>query len=191
SSRRLAAEFRAQRPDVRLIPNGVWPEHFATPRARPLDLPPEGRPIAGYYGAIAEWFDYELIRGCAQLLPHFWFVLVGPATDPAALATLTALPNVLHLGEKPYEELPAYAGHFDVGIVPFVVNPVTDEVSPLKLYEYAAAGTPIVATGFQEALDAGPTFVGDGLLDFADQRRRAAEHRRDPERIAEDRKSVV
>lgn len=185
SSRRLAEELRCRRPDVRLIPNGVWPDHFGQHLERPRDLPHTTRPIAGYYGAIAEWFDYELVRGCARLLPDWDFVLIGPATDAGALARLTELPNLHHLGEKRYEELPAYAAHFDVGMVPFVVNGVTDAVSPLKLYEYAAAGTPIVATDFAEARNAGPTLVGRGLLDFVARLREAARQGADPERVAE------
>jgi hypothetical protein len=54
-------------------------------------------------------------------------------------------PNVSFLGLKPQAELLNYVARFDVGIIPFVVSEATHAVSPLKVYEYLAAGVPVAA----------------------------------------------
>jgi glycosyltransferase involved in cell wall biosynthesis len=68
------------------------------------------------------------------------------------IAEVTALPNAFYLGKKAYGELPAYLAHFDVATIPFVLNPVTHACSPVKLFEYMAAGKPVVATRMREIL---------------------------------------
>ena len=50
------------------------------------------------------------------------------------------------LGPRPYNLLPEYLRGFDVATVPFTSNQVTLRASPIKFYEYLAAGIPIVAT---------------------------------------------
>ena len=52
--------------------------------------------------------------------------------------------------------MPAYLQHADVLVVPHVVTPFTDSLDPIKLYEYHAAGRPVVTTpvaGFRDAAD--------------------------------------
>ena len=52
--------------------------------------------------------------------------------------------------------MPAYLQHADVLVVPHVVTPFTDSLDPIKLYEYQAAGRPVVSTpvaGFRDAVD--------------------------------------
>jgi glycosyltransferase involved in cell wall biosynthesis len=56
------------------------------------------------------------------------------------------LPNVHLVDAVPSNDIPAYVAAFDVGIIPFVVDDLTRGVSPLKMYEYLAAGVPVVAT---------------------------------------------
>jgi glycosyltransferase involved in cell wall biosynthesis len=55
-------------------------------------------------------------------------------------------PDVLSLPARPPAELPALMRHCDVGLVPFLVNDHTRASLPLKLWEYVAAGLPVVAT---------------------------------------------
>ncbi|HJQ26315.1 MAG TPA: glycosyltransferase, partial [Blastocatellia bacterium] len=123
-------------------------DHFNRPGAwRPL----EGLsgPIIGYYGAISEWFDVEMIRSAAQTRPGWQFVLIGH-TFGANVAELAKLNNVHLLGEKPYAELPNYLREFDVACIPFLRTPLIQATNPVKFYEYLSAGKPVIATELPE-----------------------------------------
>ena len=144
----LAETHRSERDDLIHIPNGVDAERFATPVSPPSDLVPDGRPIVGYHGMISHWFDFDLLEGVARRRPDLRFVLVGPH-DPRAqdgVDRLEAVPNIELMGERPSESMPSYVQSFDVGTVWFEVNDLTRAVTPLKVYEYLAAGIPVVST---------------------------------------------
>ena len=66
------------------------------------------------------------------------------------LSALTRRPNVVWTGPVRYEELPTIVAAFDVGLIPYAENEYTRNVFPLKLFEYLAAGKPVVATGLPE-----------------------------------------
>lgn len=131
-----------------LIPNAADFEHFnRDPQTAPLAHLP--RPIIGYYGAIADWFDVEMVRDAARARPGWQFVLIG-STYLADVTPLQALPNVHLLGEKPYADLPGYLHQFDVACIPFKLSPLTEATNPVKFYEYLSAGKPIVAVELPE-----------------------------------------
>ena len=54
------------------------------------------------------------------------------------------------LGQKQYEDLPAYLHYFSVATIPFIINDITKSSSPVKLFEYMAGGKPIVTTDMPE-----------------------------------------
>jgi len=125
-----------------LVPNAVNAAVFgAELPPRPADLP-ETETIIGYHGSLyGEWFDWDSLRRVAEANPRAAVVLIGDDKIPRP-----ELPsNVRLLGLKPQTDLPAYVQRFDVGLVPFLVNPTTHAVSPLKAYEYLASGVPIAA----------------------------------------------
>jgi glycosyltransferase involved in cell wall biosynthesis len=127
------------------IPHGVDLDLFSTPAPRAADLP-GGRPIAGYYGSLADWIDIDLIAKAARDLPDWLFVLIGPVqTDVSALA---ARENVRLLGPRPHDQLPSYIQHWTVSLIPFLDTPQIRASDPLKLREYLASGTPIASTPF-------------------------------------------
>lgn len=151
SSRSIYDYFSTRHPHVHLVPNGVDFIHFSPPpKDRPSDLP-LGKPIIGYSGAIAPWIDWELLKVAIQENPGFNFVFIG------ALFQLNKFPlnyrNVFYLELKPYQELPAYLHHFDVGLIPFLQTEMTKGCNPIKLYEYYAAGIPVLGTPLPELLD--------------------------------------
>ena len=103
----------------------------------------------GYYGAIAGWFDSELVKFCAKAHPEWRFELIG-STFQAELLGLEQLPNVRFFGEKPYDELAKYVAEWDVAMIPFKRVALTEATNPVKVYEYLAAGKAIVATDLPE-----------------------------------------
>ncbi|MEK6282013.1 MAG: glycosyltransferase [Acidobacteriota bacterium] len=106
-------------------------------------------PVIGYYGAIAEWFDMELMIDVARQRPDYTFVLLGGLKD-VDVSALKALPNVRLLGLQPYETMPQYLYHFDVCMIPFKINPITEATDPVKVYEYLSAGKPVVSVALPE-----------------------------------------
>lgn len=143
----IAARFPEEKTHV--LPHGVDFDLFSSPAPRPADLP-SGK-VAGYYGTLASWLDYDLIAATARLLPDWRFVFIGPEgadVAPADLALLRAQPNVTLLGPRPHAALPGYAQHWTAGLIPFRDTAQIRASNPLKLREYLAAGQPVVATPF-------------------------------------------
>lgn len=107
-----------------------------------------GKHIIGYYGSIEEWFDVGAIHAILKKT-DLEVVLIGRCgIDLSELKC-----NRLHLlGEVPYGELANYAQYFDIACVPFVVNRLTNSVSPVKFFEYAAQGLPVVSSAIHEML---------------------------------------
>lgn len=158
-SEKLLDQIRPMRQDARLSRNAADYDHFACPPAdeAPEDLAPllDGTRVIGYVGALARWIDYGRIRAVARHDRDWRIVLIGPdydgTLDPSGLLSE---PNVCWLGPKDYDALPAYVLRFDVALVPFRADlDLVQSVSPIKLYEYAAAGVPVVSTDMRECRD--------------------------------------
>jgi len=150
TSRPLLEKVRRIRPDVLALPNGGDAARFEALPARnagPLARLP--RPVVGYYGAIAAWFDVASVAEASRRHPEWSFALVGN-TSGASLEALEGRPNVHLFGEVPYDVLPAYVAGFDVCTIPFERTPLTEATNPVKLYEYLATGKPIVARRLPE-----------------------------------------
>ncbi|AFS83512.1 glycosyltransferase [Candidatus Nitrosopumilus sediminis] len=107
------------------------------------------KPIIGYFGSIADWFDTELLEYVATKCPDYTFVMIGH-TFGSDIRKLKEFKNVHFLGERPYSELPKYLHSFDVCLIPFRKTPLIHATHPIKIYEYMAAGKPVVATDMPE-----------------------------------------
>jgi glycosyltransferase involved in cell wall biosynthesis len=130
------------------LPQGVNYERFATPQPAPPDIAELPRPRIGFAGTLDERCDPALMRAVAEAHPDGSVVFVG-AVEVSDRPL--RLPNVHFLGRRKYEEVAAYVQAFDVGVVPYRRNAVTEAVDPLKLLEYLAAGIPVVTTALPEA----------------------------------------
>ncbi|HDR9128311.1 TPA: glycosyltransferase, partial [Burkholderia vietnamiensis] len=144
----LEDHARKRNPHVSVIRNaGQYRDFCDTPAERFVD--PQGRQIIGYYGAIAEWFDAELVAQIAQSFPDALVLLVG--ADSAGVGDrLARYPNVQMTGEVPYVKLPYYLYAFDVCLMPFRVIPLTLATNPVKIYEYLGAGRSVVGIDLPE-----------------------------------------
>ena len=148
TSAHLQRKVEKERDDALLIPNAGDFQHFC----RTFEKGPLSnikKPVIGYYGAIAEWFDSGLVEFLASERPDWSFVLIGH-TFGSDIGRLETFPNVHFLGEKPYLELPNYLCGFDVCIIPFRLTPLIEATHPVKFYEYLAAGKPVVSTMLPE-----------------------------------------
>ncbi|GKS58988.1 glycosyl transferase [Nitrospira sp.] len=116
-----------------------------------LEAPNGHESVAGYVGAISRWFDIQLIMLVAQLLPTWRFVLVG-STVGCDVQQAFGLRNIEFVGEVDYYRVPEYLSKFDVCMIPFKLTLLTMATNPVKVYEYLAAGKPVVATRLPELL---------------------------------------
>ena len=132
--------------------NAVNVDHFDFTKNKtkkpPMDLASivkEDRPIVGFYGALAPWIDFDLINSVAKKHQEWNFVFLGVDYGDAA-AALEIGKNVYNLGAKNYSILPEYVKYFDCAIIPFKQGEIAKATSPVKLFEYMAAGLPTVCT---------------------------------------------
>lgn len=144
---------------LHLIRNGVHVEHYQTVMDHSKSLHPVTdnwkKPVFGYTGTIhGDRVDVELISRIAQVNPQATIAMVGPnLLDATDRLTLSHHSNIVFTGAKPYAELPAIMRAFDVCIVPHAVTSFTESLNPIKLWEYLAAGKPIVSmnvAGFKD-----------------------------------------
>ncbi|PIE23854.1 MAG: group 2 family glycosyltransferase [Planctomycetota bacterium] len=144
----LREAFKEQRPELRMVRNGCDPEHFK-PSAPSGD---GARMVIGYFGAMAQWFDADLVRQVAEAFPQHELLLVG-ADSAGVLESLQNCENIRALGERPYAELPQHVQRMDICLIPFLINDLTRATNPVKAYEALAAGKPVVATPMPELVD--------------------------------------
>ncbi len=129
-----------------VVPNGVDPAEWRGDPGPPPDwaLSPR-RPLLVYAGSLDSRLDVPALLALAHGLPDAEVVLVGPLLDPDHLAPLSEAPNVAIRPPLARGEVVALIRHADVGLLPHRELALTRAMSPLKLYEYLAAGLPVVA----------------------------------------------
>jgi len=148
TSEQIAAHLRElSGRQVHVIGNGVDYLRFATPQ--PLatawcSLPGQRGSRAIYVGAFDARFCAEALSAAAQSLPAHSFILAGPGGERIAAAL--SLPNIHATGAVPYESLPGLLQACAVGLLPFSTNGANAGRSPMKLFEYAAAGLTVAAS---------------------------------------------
>jgi glycosyltransferase involved in cell wall biosynthesis len=150
----LQAAKASWNPNTILVPHGVDYEHFSRAVREelscPADLAAIPKPRLGFFGLIRDWVDVDLLAQVAQRRTDWHFVMIGDADSNLNIGKYRSIPNLHFLGRKPYETLPAYCRHLDIGLIPFKINDLTVAVNPIKLREYLAAGLPVISTPLPE-----------------------------------------
>jgi teichuronic acid biosynthesis glycosyltransferase TuaH len=129
----------------RVIPNGVEPTEWASPGAPPDWFAARPAPRMLYIGGLDSRIDVDQVRAVAERFPEGSVTFVGYLLDPDHFTELRALPNVEIFDPLPRSGIPGLVAAADVCLVPHVQNALTEAMSPLKLYEYLAAGRPVAA----------------------------------------------
>ena len=135
-----------------LLTHGVDLAHFsrAVPdRSSPLAALPH--PLVGMFGVFDQRVDGKALKAAALLSPQATFVILGPVVDRDP-GEFSDVPNLRFLGAVPYSDLPGHVCHFDLCILPYVVDDTTQNINPLKLKEYLATGKPVITSPLPETI---------------------------------------
>ncbi len=144
----------------------------------------KGKPIVCYYGALAKWFDYELVRKVAAT-DKYSVVLFGVKYDESFDEQLKGTKNVYFMGSRDYSVLKYYARHADVLTIPFLINDITRATSPVKIFEYMALHKPIVTTDMNECRKYNSVLIGRTHEEFLAHLDTAMELRKDTAYLAQ------
>ena len=113
-----------------------------------LDIPAPRLAVVGLHDSR---LDVDALVALAEADPSWHVVLIGPVKAGQLDTTrLHSYANIHLLGEKPRHELPGYLKATAVALIPYRANELTRNIFPLKLFEYLAAGVPVVAGGLPE-----------------------------------------
>lgn len=135
-----------------------------------------------YYGALAKWFDYELIKKIAKT-QKYNIILFGIKYDEAFDENINGEENIYFMGPRDYKILKYYAEKCDILTIPFILNDITKSTSPVKIFEYMALHKPIVTTNMQECRKYKSVLIGKNHEDFIKCLEKAYKIRNDKEYI--------
>lgn len=171
--------------NMEMITNGVDYDHWNIDR-NSIDCPEDikgivnsDKVVIGYHGALAQWIDYDLLIKLA-MDERFILLLIGHEHDESLKDSgLLTYKNVHFIGSKPYSELSQYAAFYDIAILPFIVNDITESVSPVKIFEYMASQKPIVTYALPECLKYKSCLIANTEKEFIEQIEKALKLRFD------------
>lgn len=159
SSTHLYEKWSKKHDDVRLVFNGLDADVFMPSLSWPSSV---DRTIYGYLGTVGNWFDWEMILALAHTVPDDLIRIIGPIYKPVP-GELPA--NIEIFPPCEHTEAMHKMAEFDVGLIPFLQNELTNSVDPIKYYEYRALRIPIISTNFGEMRYRG---TANGVFLFCD-----------------------
>jgi glycosyltransferase involved in cell wall biosynthesis len=164
-SPKLYETKRPYNPHTYLVPNAVNFDAYTAALANarlPSDLEAIPEPRLGYIGLIGDKLDFEALIQLAQEPSPWHLVFIGElrvVEEAERWDCLRRFPNVHYLGQVEAARVPDYVKGFQVGLMPYKLNQHAENISPLKLYEYLAAGLPVVSPDILAAREFGPSIT--------------------------------
>ena len=154
TSKALCLEKKELNTNTYFVPNGTDASHGISTQESSIHekLKHFPKPVIGYLGTIERRINYALIQETALANPDKTFIFAGPVSDNYVPESLYQTPNVHIIGPVPYIEVPQMIRSFDVAIIPFKKDEVSNTIFPIKLFEYLSAGKPVVMTDFNPDL---------------------------------------
>ncbi len=138
-------------PHVLLLPDGCPGDLVKTPQPAPQEFAHVRRPILGYVGSLEDPVALELLKQAATYYRYCSFALIGPL----GTGSISLPPNVLVLGPRSRQELPAYVQHVDL----LLLNVEDGQLFP-EVYEYLALGKPLIVFTGEDLSSLGPLAWG-------------------------------
>lgn len=155
TGRKLVESRRKYNSNIHFVPEGADVASFGR-AADPELAVPEGiaslpGKVVGYVGVIDFRLDVPLMERMAREHPDWSIALVGPVKgDTQDMTALRAMANVHFYGRQDLSDVPSFVKGMDVCLLPYILNDFTHHIFPLKLYEYLAAGKPIISSAMDE-----------------------------------------
>jgi glycosyltransferase involved in cell wall biosynthesis len=156
TSKALFSKKRKQNDNTYFVPNGTdlnlrsLDKNISYPLHQKLTGIPS--PIIGYLGTVERRINYELVQEVITSNPDKSFVFAGPISENFVPELLYKMPNVFFIGPIAHAEVEQVISNFDVAIIPFKKDEVSNTIFPIKLFEYLSAGKAVIATDFNDDL---------------------------------------
>jgi len=138
--------------NIHFFPCGVEFNHFAKQDLKiiPEDIKNIKHPILGYFGLIDNRIDAELLEYMANTHKDWSILMIGPIDSH--VFKKPDCENIYFVGKKEYKDLPYYLQEFDICLMPFAINELTNKINPTKTLEYFASGKPVVSTAIPDMI---------------------------------------
>lgn len=145
-------QYLAEKDRVYVVPNGVDPSRFPQDQ-KPSLLSPPGTFTIGFVGTLKPWHGLEYLIEAFAILresdEQTRLLIVGDGPErpkiEEVLKTKSLLNAVHFTGAVPPHEIPGLLASMDAAAAPYPAGE-NFYFSPLKVYEYMAAGIPVAAS---------------------------------------------
>ena len=158
-------QYVADKSKIHVIPNGVNAQRFSTNLSLG-NVPLSSKFTVGFVGSLKPWHGLPiLIDGFARFhrnYPHTRLLIVGDGPERDRLLQEIEARNlqsaVYLTGAVSPETVPQWLAQMDVAVAPY---PDSENFyfSPLKVYEYMAAGLPVIASRLGQLIE----IIDDGV----------------------------